>query len=108
MVTQTISLIPVGGTDADRVSMAAHLVMFGTAKADLANNTLRVGERSFQLDSLQFDSTTVTTKLTVATPQVSQQASSVNNQQPNNGSTQQPNTGSNSQTSNGSTQQPAK
>jgi len=59
MVTAQLNLIPVGGTDADRVNISAHLVMFGTAKADTANNILRIGEKSFLLDSLQLNLTDV-------------------------------------------------
>ena len=55
MVTVQLNLIPQGGTDADRVNIPAHLVMFGTAKADIANNTLRIGDKNYKLDSLRFN-----------------------------------------------------
>ncbi len=55
MVTVQVSLIPVGGLEADRVQMPGHTVFFGSAKSDLANNILRIGEKSFKLDSLQFN-----------------------------------------------------
>jgi hypothetical protein len=59
LVTVEVNLIPQGGTDADRVNIPAHLAMFGTAKADIANNTLRIGDKSYMLDSLQFSQTNV-------------------------------------------------
>lgn len=55
MVTVQLSLIPQGGIEADRVNIPAHLIFFGTGKADIANNTLRIGDKSYILDSLQFN-----------------------------------------------------
>jgi len=59
MVTVAFNLIPVGGQEADRVNIPAHLVMFGTAKADIANNLLRIGDKSYILDSLRFNASEV-------------------------------------------------
>ena len=50
-----ISVIPKGG--GDRVVFNAHDVVFGQAKADKTNNALRIGEKAFDLNTLQWDIT---------------------------------------------------
>ena len=51
----SITLIPTGGLEADRVTLAASDVILGGTKSNKTNNVLKVGEKSYKLDSLLWD-----------------------------------------------------
>jgi hypothetical protein len=54
-----IKVIPTGGVEADRVSFSATDFLFGDAVTDKKNNILKKGDKTYKLDSLQWDVTDV-------------------------------------------------
>ena len=50
-----IKVIPTGGAEADRVSFPATDFLFGDAVTDKKNNILKKGDKTYKLDSLQWE-----------------------------------------------------